>query len=177
MPITAPPTTGSYGNMSLVVLSSVPANLSAIALAAITAGKNISCHHLGDWLPTATTEKVTAKRAMCQTTVPQRLGSTTHETPDFQYYFNPQQVGTAGAPGNEAYEAMPEGAVVVAVQRMGKGGKTDFVAGDKYRAFVLQLGAQVPGVSQDDAGGDFVINQSSAFAPGYNQPILGAVAA
>ena len=177
MPVSSPPTTGSFGNISLVVLSALPANLAAIPLSAITAGKNISCHHFGDWLPTATTEKVTAKRKMCQTKAAQRMGITTHETPAFQYGYMPQSVGTAGAPGNEAYEAMPEGAVVVAIQRLGKKGTTDLVATDKYRAFVLQLGPQVPGVSQEDAAGDFVINQDSAFASGYDGPIEGVVAA
>lgn len=177
MPVDSPPTTGSFGNISLVVLPSVPADLSSIALSAIAAGENISCHHFGDWLPTATIEKVTAKRKMCETKAGQRLGVTTHETPAFQYSYLPQAVGTAGAPGNEAYEAMPEGAVVVALQRLGKGGKTDLTAGDKYRAFVLQLGPQVPGVSQEDAAGDFVINQETAFASGYDGPIDGVVAA
>lgn len=177
MPVSSPPATGSFGNISLVVLSALPADLAAIPLSAITAGKNISCHHFGDWLPTATTEKVTAKRKMCQTKAAQRLGTTTHETPALQYSYMPQLVGTAGAPGNEAYEALPEGAVVVALQRLGKGGTTDLVATDKYRAFVLKTGPQVPGVSQEDAGGDFVINQDTAFASGYDGPVDGVVAA
>lgn len=176
MPVTEPPVTASLGNLSLVVLSTVPANLAAIPVSAITAGKNITCHEYGDWLPGASINKVNTKRKMCKKTTPQRLGTTTHDIPALQYSYMPQAVGTAAAPGNEAYEALPEDAIRVLVQRLGKDGETDLIATDKYRAWVVQAGPQVPGVSQEDEGGDFVINQEFGWAPGYSEPILGVVA-
>lgn len=166
----------SYGNLSLVILAAKPASLTSPTSAEVAAGKNVTCHQFGDWLPTATTEKATRGRRMCQTRQGQSLGSTTYETPALQYSYDPQAVGTPGAPGNEAYEICPEGAVVYALQRLGKGGTTDLVATDKVRVIVLELGAQVPGVSQDDAGGEFVINQETALASGYTAPIDAVIA-
>lgn len=177
MPVLMPDTTGSYGNQSLVVLSAAPADLEAAAVAALTAGENITCHVYGDWFPSATTNKVSRQRKMCQTKVTQALGTTTHETPALQYSYMPQSVGTPGADGNEAYEALPEGATVYLVQRLGKEGKSDFVAGDKYRLFPVELGPQIPGTSADDEGGEFVINQEISFADGFDGPIDGTVTA
>lgn len=177
MPVSLPETFDSYGKISLVALSVKPANLAAVPLAAITAGKNISCHQYGDWLPTATTEKVSRRRKGCQRKTTQALGTTTHEVPALQYSYNPQGVGTAGAAGNEAYDALPEGATVYLVQRLGKDGDAELVATDKYRLFPVVLGPQIPGASAEDAGGEWVINQEVAFAPGYDGPIPGAITA
>lgn len=176
MTLTMPETTDSYGQISVVVLTNKPASLASIPVASITAGENVSCHLYGDWMPTASTDKVSRQRKMCQTKIARSLGTTTWETPAFQYSYRPQSVGTAGAPGNEAYEAMPEGAVVYAVQRLGKDSRSALAAGDKIRVWPLELGPQVPGVSADDAGGEFVINQEASFASGYDSPVDGVVA-
>lgn len=177
MTIVMPETTDTFGNLSLVVLSSAPADLEAATVANLTAGENITCHAVGDWWPTATTNKVSRQRKMCQTSVTQALGTTTHDTPALQYTYMPQEVGTPGASGNEAYEALPAGATVYLVQRIGKDGKSAFVAGDNYRLFPVELGPQIPGTSSEDEGGEAVINQEIAFAPGYEEPIEGIVAA
>ena len=177
MTIVMPETTDTFGNLSLVVLSAKPTDLTAATVANLTAGENITCHQVGDWWPTAQTNKVSRQRKMCQTSVTQALGTTTHETPALQYTYMPQQVGTPGASGNEAYEALPEGAVRYLVQRIGKDGKSALVAGDKYRLFPVELGPQIPGTSAQDEGGEAVINQEVAFAPGYEEPIEGVVAA
>lgn len=175
MPVTEPPVTASLGNISIVMLSTIPANLASIPIAAITAGKNVTCHTYGDWLPDASINKVNTKRKTCKKTVPQRLGTATHNIPALQYSYMPQSVGTAGAAGNEAYELLPEDAIRVAIIRLGKDGETDLATGDKYIARVIQCGPQVPGVSQEDEGGDFVINQEFGWAPGYSEPINGVI--
>lgn len=176
MPVTIPESTSSFGNLSLVILSAEPTSLTAVTTAQITAGVNVTCHMFGDWLPTATTNKVDRQRRMCQTKTTQALGTTTHETPALQYSYNPQSVGDAGADGNEAYEVLPEGAVVYLLQRLGKSGTSDLVTGDKYRLFPVDLGPQIPGVSSEDEGGEFVINQEVSFADGFDGPIDGEVA-
>ena len=63
------------------------------------------------------------------------------------------------------------------VQRLGKSGTSDFAASDKYRLFPVELGPQIPGASAEDAGGEFVINQEISFADGYDEPVMGTVAA
>lgn len=177
MTILMPETTSSFGNMSLVVLTSRPAVLSAITTAELAAGENISCHGVGDWWPTASTNKVSRQRKMCQTKVSQALGTTTHEAPALTYTYNPQTAGTAGSPGNEAYEALPEGAERYIVQRLGKKGNTDFGAGDAYRLIAVETGPQVPGTSAEDEGGEFVITQEVGFLEGFDSPIDGVIAA
>lgn len=178
MTITMPETTDSFGNLSLVVLTSAPASLDAASLVAdLASSENISCHMIGDWWPSATTNKVSRQRKMCQTQITQALGQTTHETPALVYTYNPQTVGTPGGAGNEAYEALPEGATVYLLQRLGKPGTSALAAGDAYRLFPVELGPQVPGASAEDEGGEFVINQEVSFASGYDGPVDGVVAA
>lgn len=177
MTILMPETTGSYGQLSLVILTVKPTDLTAITAAEITAGENITCHMVGDWFPTASTDKVARQRKMCQTKTTQALGTTTFDTPALQYTANPQTAGTPGGDGNEAYDALPEGATRYAVLRLGKGGQTALAAADAYQVFPIDLGPQVWGASSDDAGGEFVINQEVAFAEGYDGPIDGVVAA
>lgn len=177
MTIVMPETTGSFGNESLVILSAKPADLAAITPTELAAGENVTCHMVGNWLPTASVDKPARQRKMCQTKTTPALGVSTYDTPALQYTANPQAVGTAGAPGNEAYEALPEGATRYAVVRLGKGGRTALAADDAYQVFPIDLGPQVWGVSSDDAGGEFVINQEVAFADGYDGPVDGIVAA
>lgn len=177
MPVILPDTTKSYGAQSLVVLTTKPTNLEAATAAEITAGENITCHMVGDWWPTAATSKVARQRKMCQTKTSTTIGETTWDTPRLMYTYNPQTIDTPGSAGNEAYEALPEGATVYLVQRLGKSGTSDVVATDNYRLIPVDLGPQVPATSADDAGGEFVIVQEVSFAEGYDAPVDGVVAA
>ncbi|MCM0622719.1 phage tail tube protein [Nocardioides bruguierae] len=177
MPVLMPDTTSSFGSQSLVILTSEPASLTAITAAEVTAGDNITCHMVGDWWPTAATAKVSKQRKMCQTKTATALGETTWDTPTLMYTYNPQSVGTPGADGNEAYEALAEGTTVWLVQRLGKSGTSDLAAADAYRVIPVELGPQVPGTSADDAGGEFVISQEVAFADGHDAPVDGVIAA
>jgi len=172
-----PTTTKTFGNQSLVVLADIPAAPAAVTSAEATAGENISCYMVGDWWPTATTEKVAKQRKMCQTKTSQSLGTTTHEAPALVYTYNPQTVGTPGGEGNEAYEALAEGTTVALLQRIGKAGNTPVAATDAYRLVVVELGPQIPGASADDAGGEATITQEVAYATGYDEPVDGVVAA
>lgn len=180
MTIASPETTDSYGAISLVVITAEPANLEAVDISTDLAAlnsENISCHMVGDWFGTASTNKVSRQRKMCQTKVTQALGTTTHDTPALQYTYMPQEIDTPGAAGNEAYEALPEGATRYLLQRLGKAGASALVAGDTYRLFPVKLGPQIPGVSAEDEGGEFVINQEISFASGFDGPIDGVLVA
>lgn len=177
MPVLLPDTTKSFGAQSLVVLTTEPATPAAATTTEITAGENITCHMVGDWWPTAATSKVAKQRKMCQTKTSTTLGETTWDTPRLMYTYNPQELDSAGAEGNEAYEALPEGTTVYLVQRLGVSGTSDFAVGDNYRLIPVDLGPQVPATSADDAGGEFVIVQEVSFAEGYDSPVDGVVAA
>lgn len=176
MTISMPATVKSFGNETLHILTAKPANLASVTAAEHGAGKNITCHMIGDWFPGAETNKVARQRKMCETQTTEALGVTTWQPGDLMYTYLPQSVGVAATPGNEAYEAMPQGATVYAIQRLGKGGKTVLATGDKYLLWPLELGPQVPGVSSDDEGGEFAITQACAFAAGYSGPVSGTLA-
>lgn len=175
MTIQMPETTKSFGALSLAVLTSEPADLDEVTPTEANAGENITCHVVGDWWATATTDKVTRQRKMCQVKVTSALGVTTWETPTLTYTVNPQTIDTPGAAGNEAYEALPEGGEVYLLQRIGVSGTTTFTAGDAYRLFPVELGPQVFGASADDAGGEVVVNQEIAFLGGYDGPVDGII--
>lgn len=177
MTLSLPETTKSYGNQSLVVLSAAPASLTAATAAEITAGDNITCHMIGDWWPTASTEKASRQRKMCQTRTSTTIGTTTWDTPALRYTYNPQTANAPGGDGNEAFDALTEGATVYLVQRLGEAGNTAVAATDVYRLFPVDLGPQVPGASADDAGGEFIITQEVTLAEGYDEPVDGVVAA
>lgn len=175
MTILMPETTKSFGAQSLVVLTSEPADLAEVTPTEANAGVNISCHMIGDWWPSATTEKVARSRKMCQVKTTTSLGTTTWETPALQYTYNPQTISTPGSDGNEAYEALPQGGEVFLLQRIGVSGSTTLAADDAYRLIPVELGPQVPGVSSDDAGGEVTITQEIAFLGGYDGPIDGVI--
>ena len=177
MSLTLPETTKSYGNQRLVVLSSVPSDIDGATITEILAGDNITCHMVGDWWPTASTEKVTRQRKMCQTRTTTTLGTTTHEVPALRYTANPQTANAPGGDGNEAFDALAEGASVFLVQILGLPGNTLPVATNKYRLFPVDLGPQVWAASADDAGGEFVITQEVSISEGYDEPVDGVVAA
>lgn len=179
MSITLPETTDAFGNISLVVILSKPLSLSAVSLATdlgSSAAKNITCHTVGDWMGTATTEKSARARKLCQTKQSTALGTTTWDAPTIQYTYKPQSVGSSGTSGNEAYEAMPEGSERYLLQRLGKVGTSAIALGDKYLLWPVELGAQVPVMTTQDAGAEFAINQEMAFISGYDGPIPGTVA-
>lgn len=177
MTISMPATTSSFGNESLVILSALPADPAAATLIELTAGENITCHMVGDWYVPAETNKVARQRKMCQRKTTEALGVSTWQPGDLTYTYQPQEVSTPGASGNEAYEALPEGSTVYVVQRLGKSGTTLMASGDDYILWPLELGPQVPGPSADDEGGEFVMTQACAFAPGYSEGIAGTVGA
>lgn len=177
MTVTMPETTKSFGAQSLVVLTSKPTDLEEVTTTQATAGENITCHMVGDWWPSASTDKVARSRKMCQTKTTQALGVTTWETPTLQYTANPQTIATPGAAGNEAYEALPEGGVRYLLQRLGVSGTTALAEDDAYRLIPVELGPQVWGASTDDAGGEVVINQEVALLAGYDGPIDGVIVA
>lgn len=177
MTLIAPETEGTFGNLRYVVLSTKPANLAAVTVAEIAAGKNITCHMSEEWWPTSDTASVTRKRKVCQTSTTDAKAETKHSLPPIQYTCVEQSIGTPGAPGNEALEAMPEDADRYILMSVGVGSLDPFAAGDTYRLFPATCGYPDTAASQDDAGGETVVNQALFYMEGYKSPIRGKVAA
>jgi len=178
MTLMEPETTDVFARQRYVVLSAMPASLTAITAAEIAAGENISCHLYGDWWATAETEGVTRQRKACSTQAPTGKGVTTWSTPTLSYSYNPQTVSTPGSDGNEAYEALPGDDQVVLVKLIGVDPKAATSAtGDDYIAYPLDLGPQVEAASADDAGGEASITQAAFLQAGYSAPVRGVLVA
>ena len=178
MTLTMPETEKTFGRQSFLVLTAEPADTAEMTTTEATAGKNVTCHLIGSWFPTATTEKVAAQRKMCQTKTQQRLGSTTWDAPALQYTYLPQLVGTPSSPGNEAFEALPEGAIRYIALFTGVPGDTAPVATDAYQLLGVRLGPQVRGQSADDAGAEASITQELEILSEYTDgPVDGVLTA
>lgn len=176
--IQMPETTKTFGQQVLLVLSTEPEDPTETTEAEVAAGDVIACHLVGSWFPTATTEKVATQRKMCQTKVTQKLGSTTWDAPALQYTFNPQTVGTPAQPGNEAYEALPEGAIRYLELFTGIPGNQTPDDGDAYQLLGVRLGPQVRGQSSDDAGGEATVTQELEILSEYTDgPVDGVLVA
>src|ERR1044072_5374513 len=106
MTVSLPEVVKSYGNTSLVVLSTAPAVLTAPTPTELSAGEIISCHVYGEFGAQPTQNTGSGPRKMCQINEPQELGSVTYTVNDIQYSYAPQALGTPGSPGNEAFEAL-----------------------------------------------------------------------
>jgi hypothetical protein len=172
--LSTPETENVFGFQSMLVLETEPDDPTETTDSEAAAGTNITCHLIGSWFPAATTEKVAAQRKMCQTKTRQKLGATTWDPPALQYTMVNQSVGTPGAPGNEAFEALPEGAVRYLELFTGIPGNAEPDDGDAYQLLGVRLGPQVRGASADDAGGESTVTQELEILAEYTDgPIDG----
>lgn len=178
MTVSMPETTKTFGQQSLLVLDVEPDDPTEITEAEVAGGVNITCHILGSWFPTATTEKVARQRKMCQTKTVPSLGATTWDLPALQYTYNPQTIGTPAQDGNEAFEALPEGAIRYLALFTGIPGNQEPDTGDAYQFLAVRLGPQVRGQSSDDAGGEATVTQELEILEEYSDgPVDGVLVA
>lgn len=178
MTVLPPETTKTYGQQSLVVLDTEPAETDGLTEAELAAGTNITLHVIGQWFLGATTEKVSRERKMGQTKTTQSIGQVTWEAPPLQYTFNNQTVNTPSSDGNEAFEALPEGAVRYLALFTGVPGDEEPEDGDAYELIGVRLGPQVRGQSADGAGAESTVTQELEVLPEYSDgPVDGVVVA
>jgi hypothetical protein len=166
MTVALPETVGSYGNASLVVLASAP-SLTAPTITVLEAGEAITCHVYGTFASAPTQTTGSSPRKMCQINEPQRLGSVTYTINDIQYSYNPQELGTPGAAGNEAFEALTPGTNVWLVERVGISGRNaDFTAGELVNIYPVECGVQRRGQTGDGEFDEFSVTQSFVLVDG-----------
>lgn len=150
MPITMPPTTNSYAAQVMVILSTPPANPLQPTLVEINAGEFLACHAYG--AANVQPEQSTGQgpRKSCTRVVPTELGSITYPAIDIQYSYMPQEMGTPGAPGNEAIELLIEGTLKHLYLAEGIDGKTSaLAAGDVVNHYYTECGVQRRGYTGD----------------------------
>lgn len=167
MPLSMPETVKSQGNKVLIVLTTPPASPSAPTKAELNAGEFITCHVYGSFSASPTQNTGEAPRKLCSRVVPQQLGNVTYTINDIQYSYVPQDAGTPGAAGNEAFDALPEGADVYLVEGDGLDGKTSALAtGDLVNIYHVEAGVQRRGMTGDGEFDEFSVTQSFVLVDG-----------
>lgn len=162
-----PETVKSQGNKILIVLTTPPAAPAAPTLAELNAGLFVQCHLYGDFSGTPNQNVGEGPRKMCSRVQPQQLGNVTYQIADIQYSYVPQELGTPGADGNEAIEALTPGTDVYVYEGAGIDGKTGaVVAGDVLNAYHLDCGEQRRGQTGDGEYDEFSVTQSFVMSNG-----------
>lgn len=172
MTVLMPETTKSQGNKVVIVLTTPPANPSAPTLAELNAGLFVQCHIYGDFSGTPSQNVGEGPRKMCTRVVPQQLGNVTYQIADWQYSYVPQQMGTPGAAGNEAIEALAPGTDVYVYEGPGiDGGSGAVASGDVVNQYHLDCGVQRRGQTGDGEFDEFSVTQSFVMSNG-EEPIF-----
>lgn len=97
------------GNVRAAFIPSIANLATGPTVAEITAGVLIGPYLMPDWDGFTGTQNKGESRRFSSREVYQRFGRTAHTIAPLSYTYNPQQLGTPGAPGNEVYEACAEG--------------------------------------------------------------------
>lgn len=150
----------AFGNDSWTFVPAI-ADKTAPTVAEVTAatGFNLSCSLFGDQEDvSATTEKVTLPRRLCETETYESNGPTSYSMPDLQVSFDPQ--AAAASDGKKAWETMTDGATGFLVRRQGVDATTDFQSGDFVDVVPVQLGTKVPSKTGTGADGVYAFTQA-----------------
>ena len=154
------------------------ADTSAPTVAELTAasGFNLSCALFGEQEGlSATTEKVTLPRRLCETQTFESNGPTSYSMADLQVAFDPQAAD--GADGRLAWESMEDEAEGFLVRRQGVTATEDFTAGEKVDIVPAQLGRKVPVKTGTGADGVYAFTVAVAVTdtPAFNVAVVAGV--
>lgn len=160
----------AFGNDSWIFVPAV-ASKSAPTVAEVeaAAGFNLSCTLFGDQDGfTATTEKVTLPRRLCETVTFESNGPTSYAAPDLMIAFNPQ--GAAASDGKKAWEALTDNASGFLIRRQGKTATTVVAAGEFVDVVPVQLAVKVPTKTGTGADGVYAFTQAVSITdtPAWN---------
>lgn len=166
----------AFGNDSWLWVPAID-DISAPVVTEIEAagGINISCNLFGEQEGfTATTEKVTLPRRLCETVTFETNGPTSYAAPDLMLSFDPQ--AASGADGKKAWEAMDDNAIGFLVRRQGVAGTTVVETGDFVDVVPAQIGVKVPSKTGTGADGvyAFTVSASITDTPAWNVAVVAA---
>ncbi|MFE6645660.1 hypothetical protein ACFVJS_03795 [Nocardioides sp. NPDC057772] len=137
-----PPAEKAYGNVLYKILTAAPAAASGIpTLVEVNAGLSAGLYMYGD--PSLRPNQNTGEgpRRVAAKAVPTEFGTVTYPPVDVQISFKPQELGTPGADGNEAYEALEIGSEVTVVVFYGIDGRTATVPANAVGdVFLMEIG-------------------------------------
>lgn len=171
---TKPALVSAFGTESWIWVIAV-ANKSAPTAAEVEAatGWNISCNLFGEQEGfTATTEKVTLPRRLCETVTFESNGPTSFSAPDLMLSFSPQ--GAPASAGKKAWEALVDGASGFLIRRQGATATTVVTAGQFVDVVPAQLGVKVPTKTSNGADGVYSFTQAVAITdtPAWNVAVV-----
>lgn len=138
-------------NIKIAMLTSVPADLSAIPLATLTAAEDVSCLlATSNTRFSATASETIADPAVCESANTQVFGASNYEASAAPFWYL-DAAGKYLAADNVAYEALRDkGSRVAFVLREGPKFDTAWASGDQYEAYeVISDNPQRP----TDSGG------------------------
>lgn len=159
----------SWGFLVAVADKSAP---TAIELEAAT-GFNLSCSVFGEQEGiTATTEKVTLPRLLCETTTYESNGPTSYAMADLMVSFDPQSAPASA--GKKAWETMVDNANGFLVHRLGKTSTAVFAAGDYVNIIPVQLATKTVVKTSNAPDGVAAFNQAVSItgAPAFNVVVV-----
>ena len=150
------------------------ADIDAPALAELTAtgGFNLSCSLFGEQEGvSASTEKVTLPRLLCETETYEVNGSTTFSMADFQISFQPQ--AASGSDGKKAWETLADGISGFLWRRQDVDAPDDLAAGQFVDVIPVQLGTKTPTKTGTGADGVYAFTQPASITgkPAFNVAI------
>lgn len=171
---TKPPLKSAFGTDGWGFCLAV-ANINVPTLVELNAatGFNLSCSLFGDTQEgfTATTEKVTLPRLLCETTTYQSNGATNYEMADLMVSYDPQSA--AASVGKKAWETLVDGISGFLWQRQGVIATSDLATGQFVNILPVQLGVKTPTKTSSDAAGVYAFTQpvSITSLPAFNKAI------
>lgn len=97
------------GNVRAAFIPAISNIATGPTVAEMAAGVLIGRYLMPDWDGFTGTQNKGESRRFSSREVYQRFGRTAHSIAPLNYTYNPQELGTPGAPGNEVYEACEHG--------------------------------------------------------------------
>lgn len=151
MPLVTPLVSKSFARQVIVILPDAPAASTGIpTVAEVNAGVFASLHLYNPFRFTPTQNTGEGPRKVGQRFAPTELGQTNYPALEAQYSYLPQEVGTAGADGNEVYEALVPDSTVTIVTLDGVDGETSAVTASQIAdVFLVQCGIRRKGSTGD----------------------------
>lgn len=160
----------AFGNDSWLFVPAVAVTTApTVAEVEASAGFNLSCSLFGEQDGfTATTDKVTLPRRLCETVTFESNGPTSYSAPDLMVSFDPQ--ADAGDDGKKAWEAMDDNSYGFLIRRQGKTATTVVAAGEFVDVVPVQLATKVPTKTGTGADGVYAFTQAVSITdtPAWN---------
>lgn len=154
-------TTGvkAQGNLKLNWVTTIAAPTTAVTVAEINAGVDVSCYFMADgWAPAVDVSRGTSPARLCTTIQFEQFGNSVFSLGDLRYSWQPQAAALAS--GVAAYEALVPGTSGYFVERQGLNATTSAWATTQFaNIWPVTLGNRLSTGDTSDEFAEFVVTQ------------------